>query len=266
MRKIFIILCSSFLFLIQLKGQENLERIHVIDSLIENNDFLELPNELMAFHNSCSSCADSFLISLRNFMDTLLIISKGNILNKEFVNASNNINTVDDINYFILKTKLIWSSYKPTVTKIRCSYNEALRKEFVHYVNAAYNTCLANGNINTAAENLAQAQFYRFKFYKDVCFNAVAFDTDIKKMLTVSRWIEKKTLELKQKQYEDSRPEWVKKGMTFEQYQEWWAQRLRAGSPYVGGSCSNCGKTLYRGKRGGVYYINSNGNKTYVPR
>jgi hypothetical protein len=55
-------------------------------------------------------------------------------------------------------------------------------------------------------------------------------------------------------------------GMSFEEYQEWWAQKLTVGSSYMGGGCNTCGKSLYKGKRGGVYYINSGGNKQYVPK
>jgi hypothetical protein len=55
-------------------------------------------------------------------------------------------------------------------------------------------------------------------------------------------------------------------GMSFEEYQEWWAQKLTVGSDYLGGGCNSCGKGLYRGKRGGIYKINSKGNKQYVPK
>ncbi len=36
-------------------------------------------------------------------------------------------------------------------------------------------------------------------------------------------------------------------------------------TPY-GGCGTHNGKTLYRGPKGGCYYINSNNNKTYVSR
>jgi hypothetical protein len=35
---------------------------------------------------------------------------------------------------------------------------------------------------------------------------------------------------------------------------------------YPGISCTHNGKTLHLGPKGGCYYINSNGNKTYVDR
>ena len=35
---------------------------------------------------------------------------------------------------------------------------------------------------------------------------------------------------------------------------------------FVSGGCKYNGKSLYRGPEGGCYYINSNGNKTYVDR
>ena len=70
-------------------------------------------------------------------------------------------------------------------------------------------------------------------------------------------WINKQDVIAKTgKQY--STP-WGSLGMSFDDYMNMQHEKIRAPEGYNG-------KAIYTGKRGGKYYINKSGNKTYIKR
>jgi hypothetical protein len=236
------------------------------DTLLIQSRFEEFSIELKKLSTKCKYCSDEFLIFLSNWADTVVSLTILEIDSNSFVVALENIRILDDLNFNIIEQELKWNFNEKSITDLKCRFNSSLQKKLSGDIEKAYQFYKASSKIGSAGELISNAQFYRLKFFRDVCFDRNTYDSNMKKFVEVSNWIEKSSLDLEYQKIANSQPEWVKMGITYAQYQEWWAQKLSVGSDYMGGGCNNCGKTLYKGKRGGTYYINSSGNKQYVPR
>lgn len=235
-----------------------------LDSLFIESNYEEFALELNKITIACDSCGILFINFLSEWTDTIVHYTKSEIDSMSYVVALENIKILDDLNFYLLEQNLKWKSKEKVISDLKCKYNLSLKKTFSNDILKAYNLFKTSSKLSDAGELIAKSQFYRSKFFRDVCFDRNSYDNDIKKVVEVSNWIEKATIESKYQKLLDKQPVWVQMGMTFEQYQEYWAQKLTPGSDYMGGGGG--GKSLHKGKRGGTYYINSNGNKQYVPR
>jgi hypothetical protein len=240
--------------------------LQVLDSLFLESNFEKLAVVLSKMTLTEDTAASNYLSYLVYITDTIIEITKREINTSSFVVSMENIRILDDLNFYLINSNLNWLSLDKEISSLKCQYNSALQKKFTSEIDKAYKLYKSGLNVGLAGQLVSECQFYRLKFFRNSCFDKPTYDILVKKLTEVSNWIEKTSLDAKYQAIADNRPEWVKKGMSFEEYQEWWAQRLTVGSEYLGGGCISCGKTLYRGKRGGVYYINSKGNKQYIPR
>lgn len=238
----------------------------ILDSLFLESNFEELTQILSERSKQGDTNVVNYLSYLDFIADTLIDLTKGEIQSKSYIVTIENIKLLDDLDYYLSSSDLGWNSFSKEISIMKCQFNIALQKQFNLDVDKAYKLYKSSTNIALAGQIIAESQFYRLKFFRDTCFDKLTYDNSVKKIIEVSNWIERSVIDAKYQAISDSYPEWVKMGMSFEEYQEWWAQKLTVGSEYMGGGCNTCGKGLYRGKRGGIYYMNSNGNKQYVPR
>jgi hypothetical protein len=237
-----------------------------LDSLFLLSDFESVSMILKEMTKNNDACAKDYLDNLGSFTNDLISLTYQEIQSSSYDISIENIKLLDDYNFYLSNQDLNWISKKKEISDLKCKFNNQLQKSFNTNIKKAYDFYKSSAKIGSAGELIAIAQFYRLKFFRDTCFNRIEYDNNIKKIVEVSNWIEKSSLDAKYKKIGDSQPEWIKKGMSFEEYQESMAQKLTKGSDYMGGGCNSCGKNLYKGKRGGIYYINKNGNKQYVPR
>ena len=237
-----------------------------IDTMFFQSDFEGLALALADLNEKCDTCVSNYLAYLAYITDTIIQITESEIQSSAFIVSAENIKLLDDLDFFLSDGPLNWNSFQLQISVLKCKFNDQLLTNFTSDIDKAYKFYKASSNLGFAGQIIAENQVLRLKFFRDSCFNKIQYDQSVKKIIEISNWIEKEVLDSKYKQIADNQPEWVKMGMTFEQYQEWWAQKLTVGSEYMGGGCTSCGKSLYRGKRGGIYYMNSNGNKQYVPR
>ncbi len=240
--------------------------MRILDSLFLQSNFEELTLVLNKRSKNGDTNVTNYLNYLNYIADTLIELTKSEIQSVSYLVALENIKLLDDLDYYLSNSDMNWISFSKEISKLKCQYNLSLQKHFTSDVDKAYKYYKSATNNGLAGQLIAESQFYRLKFFRDTCFDKLVYDNSVKKINEVLNWIEKTTLDAKYQAVSDNKPEWVKKGMSYEQYQEWWAQRLTVGSAYLGGGCNTCGKVLYRGKRGGIYYKNSKGNKQYVPR
>jgi len=240
--------------------------MEILDALFMESNFEELTQVLIERSKQGDTNVINYLIYLDYISDTIIELTKVEIQSKSYVISIENIKLLDDLDYYMSRSDLGWKSFSEEISKLKCQFNTALQKQFFSDVDKAHKLFKSSTNIALAGKIIAESQFYRLKFFRDTCFNKLTYDISVKKIIEVSNWIEKTILDSKYKEISDNQPEWVKMGMSFEEYQEWWAQQLTVGSVYLGGGCNSCGKGLYVGKKGGVYKINSNGNKQYIKR
>jgi hypothetical protein len=245
------------------KGESVME---ILDTLFIESNFEELTQVLIERSKQGDTSVLNYLSYLDYIADTIIELTKVEIQSKSYVVSIENIKLLDDFDYYLSRSDLGWNSFSQEISKLKCQFNTALQKQFSPDVDKAYKLFKSSTNIALAGQIIAESQFYRLKFFRDTCFDKLTYDISVKKIIEVSNWIEKSILDSKYQEIRDNQPPWVDMGMSYEEYQEWWAQQITAGSDYMGGGCNSCGKTLYRGKRGGIYKINSSGNKQYVPR
>ena len=238
----------------------------ILDSLFIESNFEELTHVLSERSKQGDTNVLNYLGYLDYISDTLIELTKVEIQSKSYIVSIENIKLLDDLDYYLSNSDLGWNSFSKEISKLKCQFNTALQKQFNTDIDKAHKLFKSASNMALAGQIIAENQFYRLKFFRDTCFDKLTYDISVKKIIEVSNWIEKTAIDAKYQAISDNYPEWVKMGMSFEEYQEWWAQKLTVGSEYMGGACNTCGKSLYRGKRGGIYYMNSNGNKQYVPR
>lgn len=238
----------------------------LLDSLFLQSNFEELAVVLSERAKNGDTNVINYISYLHFIADTMVELTKLEIQSASYLVSVENIKLLDDLDYYLTNSDLDWLSFSKEISKLKCQYNLSLQKQFTLDIDKAYTYYKSVSNIGLAGQIIAESQFYRLRFFRDSCFDKLAYDNSVKKINEVSNWIEKAALDAKYQAISDSQPEWVKMGMSYEEYQEWWAQRLTVGSAYMGGGCNSCGKSLYRGKRGGIYYMNSKGNKQYVPR
>ena len=237
-----------------------------LDSLFIESNFEVFSIELKKMSLECDSCGISYLNFLDNWADTIALTTKNLINASSYTISLENIKILDDLNFHLIYQNLKWLTKEKEISELKCKFNTSLKKTFSQDILKAYNLYKTSSKLSLAGDLIANVQFYRLKFFRDICFDRNSYDLEIKKVTEISNWIEKATINANYQAIADNKPEWVKMGMSYEQYQEWWAQKLSVGSSYMGGGCNTCGKTLFKGKRGGTYYINSKGNKQYVPR
>ena len=237
----------------------------ILDSLFMESNYEEMTQVLVKMSKQGDTNVLHSLSYLEYISNTVIELTKSKIQSSSFIVSLENIKLLDDLDYYLTNSDLGWKSFLKEISILKCQFNLKLQKKFSIDINKAYNYKSVS-NIELAGKLIAESQFYRLKFYRDKCFDKLTYDNNVKKIKEISNWIEKTAINSKYQAISDNQPEWVKLGMNFEQYQELWAQRLTAGSEYMGGGCNTCGKSLYRGKRGGVYKINSSGNKQYVPK
>ncbi|MEN9399384.1 MAG: hypothetical protein RL632_485 [Bacteroidota bacterium] len=249
-----------------LDAQNANSKLLLLDSLFLQSNFEELTIMLSEMSKNGDTNVTNYLSYLDYISDTLVQLTKIEIQSASYLVSVENIKLLDDLDYYLTNSDLGWLSFSREISLLKCQYNVSLQKQFTSDIDKAYKYYKSASNIGLAGQIIAESQFFRLKFFRDSCFDKLAYDNSVKKINEVSNWIEKAALDAKYQAISDSQPEWVKMGMSFEEYQEWWAQRLTVGSDYMGGGCNSCGKALYRGKRGGIYYMNSKGNKQYVPR
>jgi hypothetical protein len=237
-----------------------------LDSLFLESDFKNFSSLLFDISLENDSLYKQNLIFIDQWYYDVSQIVCENLDSLEFVISLDNIKIMDDLDFFLSQKNSNWNSKKIEVLNLKCEYNNKLNSKIVSDIKTASKFRMSKNNYSEAGKYIAYVQFYRTKFFRDVCFNFSDYNQKIKEAMEIYYWIEKSALNDKIQSIRDNQPEWVKMGMSYEQYQEWWAKKLTIGSSYMGGGCNNCGKTIYKGKRGGTYYINKNGNKTYVPR
>ena len=238
----------------------------ILDSLFLESNFEGLTQVLSERSQQGDSNVLNYLGYLNYISDTLIELTKVEIQSKTYIVSIENIKLLDDLDYYLSSSDLGWYSFSKEISKLKCQFNTTLQKQFNTDIDKAHKLFKSASNIALAGQMIAENQFYRLKFFRDTCFDKLTYDISVKKIIEVSNWIEKTAIDAKYQAISDNYPEWVKMGMSFEEYQEWWAQKLTVGSDYLGGGCNSCGKGLYRGKRGGIYKINSKGNKQYVPK
>ena len=238
----------------------------ILDSLFLQSNFEELTLVLSERSKNGDTNVAYYLSYLHYKTDTLIELTKLEIQSASYLFSEENIKLLDDLDYYLSNSDLNWPSMSKEISKLKCQYNLSLQKKLSFDVDKAHNYYKSATNYVLADQLIAEIQIYRLKFFRGICFDKLAYDNSMKKINEVLNWIEKVALDSKYEAISDNQPEWVKKGMTYQEYQEWLAKRLTVGSSYMGGGSNSGGKVLYRGKRGGVYYKNSKGNKQYVPR
>ncbi|NBV14843.1 MAG: hypothetical protein EBS07_12380 [Sphingobacteriia bacterium] len=240
--------------------------IYQLDSLFIKGDFEALIASLNKLSTQCPTCSIDYISIISDRFDTIYHYTIDEIDSNSFIVSIENIRFLDELNYYLSveDTKLV--SKQNEILSLKCKFNNFLQKKLASDILLAYKLYKSNTNVSKAGDLIVNYSFLRSKFFRDTCFDKQILEADYLKMLDVLTWAEKYVLDLKYQKIEDNKPEWVKMGMSFTEYQEWWAQRLTVGSEYMGGGCNSCGKVMHRGKRGGTYYLNSKGNKQYVPR
>jgi len=233
----------------------------ILDSLFMESNFEELAQVLSERAKKSDTSVQNYLSYIDYITDTLIQLTKGEIQSKSYIISIENIKLLDDLDYYLSNSDLGWNSFSKEISKLKCQFNTALQKQFNSDVDKAHNLFKSSSNIALAGQLIGECQFYRLKFFRDTCFDKLTYDISIKKIIEVSNWIEKTILDKKYQEISDNQPEWVKKGMSYDEWFEWCAQN----APNANFSNSS-GKSLYRGKRGGIYTINSRGNKQYQPR
>jgi hypothetical protein len=242
-------------------SNNNVSDMMILDSLFMESDFEELTQVLSERTKLGDTSVLNYLSYINYIADTLIELTKGEILSKSYIVSTENIKLLDDLDYYLSNSDLRWNSFSKEISKLKCQFNVALQKQFNSDVDKAHKLFKSASNIALAGQLIGECQFYRLKFFRDTCFDKLTYDISVKKIIEVSNWIEKTILDTKYQEISDNQPEWVKKGMSYDEWFEWSAQN----APNSNFSNSS-GKSLYRGKRGGIYKINSNGNKQYVPR
>jgi hypothetical protein len=237
-----------------------------LDSLFLAAEYEGFSKKMKNAMLECEPCGVFLLDYLEQYTDTLIVSTNSAIDSNSFVVARENIFILDELNYYFSENKINWRFSNSDVSNLKCSFNSSLTRSFTSDIQRAYKFYKSSASLNKAGDLAANAQYFRLKFYRDVCFESDLINREILKLDEVLKWIEKSSIDQHYQKITDDQPEWVKLGLSYEEYQERWAQKLSVGSDYMGGACSNCGKSLYKGKRGGTYYINGKGNKQYVPK
>jgi hypothetical protein len=235
-----------------------------LDSLFVNSEIEKFVLELKKSSSKCDSCIYLYKDFLSNWSDTVILVTKSEIINESFIVASDNIKILDDLSYYCKVYDVLL--FNVDLSNLKCFYNSSLLKKVTGIINKASNLSKYNSKINETANLISEFQVYKLKFFRDSCFDRQSYGLLTNKFTQISILVEKQELEAKLNKNKENQPVWIKMGMSYEDYQEWWARKLTVGSTYMGGGCNSCGKNIFKGKRGGVYYINSNGNKQYIPR
>ena len=234
----------------------------ILDSLFLESNYEEMTQALVESSKQANNNVLNYLSYLDYIADTLIELTKIEIQSKSYVASIENIKLLDDLNYYLSNSDLGWNSFTNRISKLKCQFNTVLRNQFNSDVEKAHKLLKSGSNIALAGQLIGECQFYRLKFFRDTCFDKLTYDISVKKIIEVSNWIEKTILDSKYQEISDNQPEWAKKGMTYDEWFEWCAQN----APNANYSNEPTAKRLYRGKKGGVYTINSSGNRKYVPR
>ncbi|MFM7682898.1 MAG: hypothetical protein ACKO7P_09140 [Bacteroidota bacterium] len=243
------------------QSNSNAYDMTILDSLFMESNFEELTQILSERTKLGDTNALNYLSYISYIADTLAELTKDEILSKSYIVSIENIKLLDDLDYYLSHSDLDWNSFSKEISKLKCQFNTALQKQFNSDIDKAHKLFKSASNIALAGQLIGECQFYRLKFFRDTCFDKLTYDISVKKIIEVSNWIEKSIIDNKYQEISDNQPEWVKKGMSYDEWFEWRAQN----APNANFSNSS-GKSLYRGKRGGIYTINSNGKKQYQPR
>jgi|LSQX01.2.fsa_nt_gb hypothetical protein len=228
-------------------------------NMIEGNIDKALLDLKDAYHSD-SVCKEVIeeIDSYQNNISSMLNSARDSIHLNNFAFSYNAINDLQNFLFKWIDLQLInTDSISEVVKNLKCEHNKYLEQLLSNKLDALIKLSKNESNITMISDYCIYIELYTNYFYRDVCFNKQKIENVKSKNDEYFKWINKQDVIAKTgKQY--STP-WGSLGMSFDDYMNMQHEKIRAPEGYNG-------KAIYTGKRGGKYYINKSGNKTYIKR